>query len=126
MDKVTLGGIDPDHGRVTIRPRPGQRDIALFVGPRQRDRLAGELTKLLGRPIRVELDAPAPAVQPVSAPDGGGKAGASATDRQRAIGLPLVKDLLDAFPDAVLIDARREQAADAEVSADAGQPTEED
>jgi len=108
VDQVTLGNIDRDHGLVTIRPKPGQRDIARFVGPRQRDRLAGELTKLLGRPIRVELDAPTAPSQDATPTEGERKPGSSMTDRQRAIGLPLVKDVLDAFPDAVLLDARRE------------------
>lgn len=107
VDKVTLGKLDLEAGLCTIRPRPGQRDIGRFVGQRQRERLGGELTQLLQRPIRVELDAPKPSTH--RSADTPGRPATDATDRQKAIGLPLVRDVLDVFPDAVLMDTRREQ-----------------
>lgn len=59
--------------------------------------------------MRVELDAPQPPGQANRPAEGQGRPGPSMTERQRAIGLPLVKDVLDAFPDAVLMDTRREE-----------------
>ncbi|MEM9018925.1 MAG: hypothetical protein AAGC44_00050 [Planctomycetota bacterium] len=110
VDRVSLGGLDREQGVATIRPRPGQRDIARFVGPRQCERLAGELTKLLGRPMRVELASPTQQDHSPSTDPAGARPGPSQADRQRAIGLPLVKDVLDAFPDAQFLDARPEQS----------------
>lgn len=111
MDKVTLGKLDLEGGLCTIRPRPGQRDIGRFVGQRQRERLGGELTQLLQRPIRVELDAPQPSTH--RSVDSPGRPTSDPTDRQKAIGLPLVRDVLDVFPDAVLMDTRREEESQA-------------
>jgi len=113
VDKVTLAKLDAEQGLCVLQPREGQRDIAGFAGPRQRDRLALELTKLTAKRFRVELaNAPTPdASGHASAP--GGKAASGRLDRQHAMGLPLVRDVLDVFPDAVLVDTRKSATDDA-------------
>jgi DNA polymerase-3 subunit gamma/tau len=108
VDKVELVEVDAAKGLCTLRPRKGHRDIAGFVNSRQCDRLAAELTKLTSKRFRIELiDASPPRRdqndQSGSRPQGG------AGQRRKALDLPLVKDVFDAFPDAVLLDARAER-----------------
>ncbi|MFN3166745.1 MAG: DNA polymerase III subunit gamma/tau [Phycisphaeraceae bacterium] len=115
VDRLELAGIDAQSGLCKVRPRQGHRDIAGFVTPRQCDRLAAELTKLTARRCRVELiDAPGPSAPQHDAP-GDADAGtnrSSAGTRRAALDLPLVKDVFDVFPEAVLIDARKERSAE--------------
>ena len=114
VDKVELADIDSASGAVRIRPRQGSRDIAGFVSPRQCDRLAAELTKLTGRRCRIEL---AQSSSPNAAQGSGASAGGPASDRsnsqagqrQKALNLPLVKDVIDVFPEAQLVRARKAQ-----------------
>ena len=103
VDKVTLSKLDSEQGVCILEPRTGQRDITRFAGQRQRDRLAMELTKLTAKRFRVEL-----ALTPTE-PDAQSlveTGGTRSQDRQKALGLPLVRDVLDVFPDAVLVDTR--------------------
>jgi DNA polymerase-3 subunit gamma/tau len=103
VDKVTLAKLDAEQGVCVLEPRTGQRDITRFAGQRQRDRLALELTKLTAKRFRVELaSSPADTSAPATEEAGGNRA----QDRRKALGLPLVRDVLDVFPDAVLIDTR--------------------
>ncbi|MEM6504690.1 MAG: DNA polymerase III subunit gamma/tau [Planctomycetota bacterium] len=108
VDKVELASLDTDAGLCQVQPRRGQREIAGFVNVRQCDRLAAELTKLTAKRFRIELiDAATP--EPVSQdPDAAARQQTSG-QRRKALDLPLVKDVFDAFPEAVLIEARVDQ-----------------
>ena len=107
VDKVALARLDAEQGVCVLEPRRGQREIAAFAGPRQRERLALELTKLTARRFRVELSEPA---SPMAEPEAGERPGAPARlDRERAMAIPLVRDVLEVFPDAVLVDMRSEK-----------------
>lgn len=103
VDKVTLSKLDSEQGVCILEPRTGQRDITRFAGQRQRDRLAMELTKLTAKRFRVELALTPTEPQAQSSVETGGT---RSQDRQKALGLPLVRDVLDVFPDAVLVDTR--------------------
>lgn len=107
VDRIELAELDAQAGVCRVRPRQGQLDIAGFVTERQCDRLAAELTKLTARRCRIELvSAPnAPTIQPSDSPASPAQ---SASQRRQALDLPLVKDVFDAFPEAVLVDARQE------------------
>eukprot|EP00752_Nemacystus_decipiens_P017104 g15320.t1 len=108
VDKVELARLDPESGLCQVRPRKGQRDIAGFVNARQCDRLAAELTKMTARRFRIELIEAATSSHVMPAKrSGSGQGGAG--QRRKALDLPLVKDVFDAFPEAMLIDARAEQ-----------------
>lgn len=113
VDKVELVELDAAAGLCKVRPRRGHREIAGFVNARQCDRLAGELTKLAAKRFRIELIDAAPPQQgePTRAKQpGNGGAG----QRRKALDLPLVKDVFDVFPEAVLLDAREEQEQEEE------------
>lgn len=103
VDKVTLSKLDSEQGVCILEPRTGQRDITRFAGQRQRDRLAMELTKLTAKRFRVELALTPTEPDAQSSVETGGS---RSQDRQKALGLPLVRDVLDVFPDAVLVDTR--------------------
>ncbi|MFI4861470.1 MAG: DNA polymerase III subunit gamma/tau [Phycisphaerales bacterium JB063] len=107
VDKVQLVKLDTESGVCLLEPRSGQRDIAAFAGQRQRDRLALELTKLTSKRFRVELAEPA---RPNAGSQSDSPGSSQRLDRQKAMGLPLVRDVLDAFPDAVLIDTRKRES----------------
>jgi len=105
VDDLRLSSLDAERGVCVLAPKIANRDLTRVANPRQRERLAQELSDLTETRFRVELEAAAPAPQsdPVGtrqAPIGG--------DRQKAMSLPLVRDVLGAFPEAVLISTRRE------------------
>ena len=107
VDRIELADLDAATGVCRVRPRRGHRDIAGFVTPKQCERLAAELTKLTARRCRVELvevSRPATPSEPGQAPKGSTRG-----ERQKALDLPLVKDVIDVFPEAVLMDARAEE-----------------
>jgi len=107
VDKVELAGVASAAAVLRIKPRAGARDIAGFVAGRQCDRLAAELTKLTARRCRVELIANVPPPDRTGASE---QAPASSRSQRRAaLDLPLVKDVFDVFPEAVMLDARSER-----------------
>ncbi|MBX2851016.1 MAG: DNA polymerase III subunit gamma/tau [Phycisphaeraceae bacterium] len=107
VDKVELVELDAASGVCKVRPRKGHREIAGFVNARQCDRLAAELTKLAAKRCRIELiDAAAPQRAQDTPDTASGSSGAG--QRRKALDLPLVKDVFDVFPEAVLLDARAE------------------
>jgi len=118
VDKVELAGIDAASGLCRVRPRKGHRDIAGFVNARQCDRLAAELTKLTAKRCRIELVETSHPDRAQAAQGQSGGASSGAGQRRKALDLPLVKDVFDVFPEAVLLDARKEsQQSDAEEKA---------
>jgi hypothetical protein len=113
---------------------PGNREIVKFITPQRREQLAALFQQAVGRPVKVELDAPpageasGPAGDRRAAPASPSAVGASApgptgqSDRQKAMGLPLVRQVLELF-DATIIDVRpeaSEAAGAAESAAGAG------
>lgn len=106
VDKVELASLDAAAGLCKMRPKRGQRDIAGFVNARQCDRLAAELTKLTDKRFRIELIEAASPQRSQASPSSG--PGSGAGQRRKALDLPLVKDIFDVFPEAVLLDARAE------------------
>jgi len=110
VDKVELAGVDAKTGTCRIRPRQGHRDIAGFLSSRQCDRLAAELTKLTARRCRIELIEAGTAAQADEQGPAGreGPADVRAGQRRKALDLPLVKDVINAFPDAKFVDARQD------------------
>ncbi|MEM9883958.1 MAG: hypothetical protein AAF800_13685, partial [Planctomycetota bacterium] len=115
MDHFRLATLDTDAVPAVAHLRPttgfvgGVHHVA--TGPRLR-RVGDTLTQLLGRPVRVEAAEAKPPEASTPHPDAGLKPApangrADAVDRREALGLPLVRDVLEVFPDASLIDARR-------------------
>ncbi|MEM7625342.1 MAG: DNA polymerase III subunit gamma/tau [Planctomycetota bacterium] len=94
----------------------GARNVA--TGPRLK-RVADTLRQLLGRPFEIEL-AERAAASGALAPESAGAAasaddppedhagGGGHVDRRDALDLPLVRDVFEVFPDAMLIQARRQ------------------
>ena len=117
VDKIELAEMDAQAGLCKVRPRKGHRGIAGFVNARQCDRLAAELTKLTAKRFRIELvDATPP--QHAQPTQGKATSQSGAGQRRKALDLPLVKDVFDVFPEAVLLDARTEREKDDEKSSD--------
>lgn len=105
------------------------------TGPRLQ-RVADTITQLIGQPVRAELATPPPRPgqdghrsdssspgHSAGGPDyanpssrgpqggsggGGGQSGGGGIDRRDALNLPLVRDVFEIFPDASLINTRRE------------------
>ncbi|MEM1108779.1 MAG: hypothetical protein AAGH99_08825 [Planctomycetota bacterium] len=115
MDHFKLQSIDTSAEPAVASIAPtmtfagGAANVA--TGPRLQ-RVADTITQLLGRPVRAELaagpprktpDRPTPNTPGNSPPSNGGS-----VDRRDALNLPLVRDVFDVFPDASLIDARKE------------------
>ncbi|MGB0767935.1 MAG: DNA polymerase III subunit gamma/tau [Phycisphaeraceae bacterium] len=108
VDKLELAELDASAGLCKVRPRKGHRDIAGFANARQRDRLAAELTKLTSKRFRIELvDVGSTNAGPEANADRA--SGSGSGQRRKALDLPLVKDVFDVFPEAVLLDARPER-----------------
>ena len=110
VDQIRLSSMDVDAGLCIVEPKTANRDIARSANTRQRERLASQLNEITGRRFRVDLALPAGGKQPLTDPESKA-APASATDRQAAMSLPLVRDILDTFPDAVLLDVRKDTAS---------------
>ncbi len=120
-----------DQGVAYLAPLPGQRELAGFVTQPRREQLAEMLKSITGRPIRVELEpitattlneahptnghtpptpGPAPSTTDQAAPHAHTPTptrpgGPTPSDRQQALALPLVKQIMDVF-DATLVDAQ--------------------
>jgi hypothetical protein len=108
-----------DHGSMpavaTLAPKSDAGNIARFATPPRLERLGQHLTRLSGRPVRVDLVAGTSVRQNEPTPDAGAspagaahREGRGGIDRREALNLPLVRDALEVFPDAILVDARKE------------------
>lgn len=96
---LVLVAFDERGARLT--PRPGYRDLAKLVTPRILEQLAAAFQQVTGRTTKVTLDLP-PADAPSTPAPGG-----MASQRQKALALPLVRQIMDLF-DATVIDVRPE------------------
>lgn len=94
--------------RVVLRVTPGHREVLGFCTEARLKQLGEQLRPILGRRVRVSVEAPAPADSSAAGDDSGGDAASAppGTQRREAMNLPLVQRALEAFPDATLIDAR--------------------
>ncbi len=113
-----------DDQTAQFSPTPGHREVMHFAKDQRRlQGITDELTPILGRRVQVSVNAPAatnhaddnptgptdPASPQTQAPRPTG-----AADRRAAMDLPLVKQVMDVFPDAVLFDVREEGRADSQ------------
>jgi hypothetical protein len=112
-----------DGGTIHVAPAPGRRDLLKFMTSQRREQLGQMLGQILGRPLRVQMasgSSPAPGRPAGPAPRA--RPAASEQERQEAMNLPLVRDLLEAF-DVTLVDVGR--APDREAGSAAPPPTDE-
>ena len=134
MDHFRLARIDVSSspGFAELTPATaiasGLKHVA--TAPRLK-RVADTLTQLIGRPMRVELEAGG-ASGPVVHPDNRTQedadqrdskvAGGAGIDRRDALSLPLVRDVFEVFPDAMLVDARRVDPSESDQSGNSSKP----
>jgi hypothetical protein len=110
---VTLDKLDDNAAVLT--PTPGHRDVLSFArDPRRLQSLTEELAPILGRRVRVSIQPPSPANpghhEPnAQSPNPQSPTPNNAANRRAAMDLPLVKQVMDIFPDAVLFDLREEE-----------------
>jgi hypothetical protein len=102
IDNVELVCIDAQAA--VIAPRPGHREMRGFMND---DRLASvgkQLEPILGRLVRVTIqtpDADSGAASP--APVAGAGESAQVAQRRQAMDMPLVKNVMEVFPDATVL-----------------------
>lgn len=101
-----------------LKLKPGQRAMVRFLGPRQQQQLAQMLAQLTGQPMKVDLnlstqdqgmaaDGDTPGGDADENPGRSGSGGViSAAQRQAAMDLPLVRELLESF-DLSLVEVRQ-------------------
>ena len=108
MDHVRLASLTGD--RAVLIPKPGARGVSSVVNEAHRERVAAELSRLVGRRVRVELmqqagEAPHAAgparAEGESSPATASRAGGG---RDEVLSLPLVRDVLAVFPDAMVVE----------------------
>lgn len=104
---LKLDVVSWDERLLKVSCKPGQRDILKFLDDQnQRDKLAQLMQQQLGRPVKIEVQAPARDEQASAQP-----AGASATQaRAQAANLPLVRQVQELF-DVSILDVRAEPEA---------------
>ena len=100
VDQLDLRQIQESSG--VVSPKPGSRDVARFATESRLEQLASELQAIVGRRVRLTMHVEAPDAGVADATsDGGGPEGSDA-ERREALNLPLVKRVIEAFPDATL------------------------
>lgn len=107
-----------DSGVALVAAPPGRRDLQRFLNGIGRDQLARQLTAIVGRPVKVEIEAPADA-QPDLTPAPGSQ---GPSVMQQAMTLPLVKQVMDVF-DVTLVEARPDAPPAAPDATPAAEPT---
>ncbi|MEX2215828.1 MAG: hypothetical protein WD768_17080, partial [Phycisphaeraceae bacterium] len=108
VESLSLRQIDERTASLSLVP--GKRDMHRFVSTdRQREQLASLLKQVLGRPVRVEIDAVGAASSTAVA--GPTSSQAIRSQREEAMALPLVREVLNVF-DASLVEARAETEAE--------------
>ena len=101
-----------DDTTAQFSPTPGHREVMHFAKDQRRlQGITDELAPILGRRVQVSIHPPAsnqhdPADSNSSNPQS--PAPTKQADRRAAMDLPLVKQVMDVFPDAVLFDVREE------------------
>ncbi|MBI1335339.1 MAG: hypothetical protein GC164_00080 [Phycisphaera sp.] len=110
VHSFTLSSLD--QAQAVITPRPGKRQMVSFMTPTQCDRLSELLEPILGRRVRIQVQAGATLDHAPDAPTRDESAApttqpASRSDRDAAFKLPLVRQLADVF-DVTLMDVHNE------------------
>lgn len=103
---LALDRIEGDTG--ILRPLPGHREVLGFVTPARLEPVAGELSTLRG--VRTRLVLQAPSAEASQQADQPGEAAGGGVNRRAAMQIPLVRQALEVFPDAMLIDVRPEES----------------
>ncbi len=111
-----------DEQSVIMTPTPGHREVMAFAKGQRLQDLANDLQPILGRRVRVSMQPPAnPNGDLTSESIPGDASSGSPTPnpqsqtpntqaaRRAAMDLPLVKQVMDVFPDAVLFEVRDEE-----------------
>ncbi|MEX0653416.1 MAG: hypothetical protein WD151_04760 [Phycisphaeraceae bacterium] len=106
---VELANLDDE--RAVLRVVPGHREVFAFITDVRLTQIGKVIEDVVGRRVRVTIDR-----GPTGAPDTGdaasGQPGQPAGgDRREAMGLPLVRQVLEIFPEASLIDIRETKPA---------------
>jgi hypothetical protein len=97
-----------DGGRAVLVPLPGRREVAKFAQPRQLVPVAAALTQVLGRRIEPVVELP----EGGAAPAGPAQPATDDAARKAALDLPLVRRILDVFPDATVLSVEDEQQSE--------------
>ena len=101
-----------DDTTAQFSPTPGHREVMHFAKDQRRlQGITEELAPILGRRVQVSIHPPVsnqhdPADSNSFNPQS--SAPTKQADRRAAMDLPLVKQVMDIFPDAVLFDVREE------------------
>jgi DNA polymerase-3 subunit gamma/tau len=93
-----------------LTPLPGQRHVAAFATPDRLAPAAEEMSKLIGRRMRLRVEVAAEGHASSASADGGARD--DAESRRRALELPLVRHVLETFPDAAVIGIHNENGSD--------------
>jgi DNA polymerase III subunit gamma/tau len=102
-----------DERSAVLSPTPGHREVLHFARDQRRlQEVTDELNPILGRRVRVSIQAPPAAEESDGRIETDAPPANGAADRRAAMNLPLVKQVLDVFPDAVLFDVREEANGD--------------
>ena len=103
-----------ENGNAYLSPTPGHREVIGFANEARRKQLASHLAELIRQPVRIiiqpnvqdgeeasqQVDVPSDRVDTNDA--------MRQLDRRTAMSLPLVKKVLDIFPDATLLSAQKQ------------------
>ncbi len=102
VQSLSLARLDDRTAVVALLP--GKRDMQKFVAAdRQREQLADLFKKVLGRPVRIEVEAAAGGAAPATTTGNlAAAARAGRTEREEAMALPLVKEVLGVFEAALV------------------------
>lgn len=95
-----------DAERATLRIVPGHREVYGFATDNRLAQIARVIQDVTGRRLRVTLDRDTPAGDAGAETSNAAPAG---SERREAMGLPLVRQVLEIFPEASLIDVREEK-----------------
>ena len=87
---------------MTVPKMLGRRDVARFVGDRQKRQLADLVKPILGRPVQIEIEE---LPHGLNQDGNASQKNLSQDDRANVMDLPLVKRILERF-DVSLIDVR--------------------
>ncbi len=122
LQNVQLAAID--GGTVRLAPRAGHREMLQFATPARRAPIAELLGKIMDRPVVVEMVPLADDEEsPEAAPAGSRRDRMSAQARGEALGLPLVRQVMDQF-DVTILDVR-DDVADARAGTELSEETQE-
>ena len=99
-----------ESDRVVLRPVPGHREVMGFCTDQRLEHIANHLYPILARRVRVVVHKPESATgdAPASDQPGTNVTAPRSAQRREAMNLPLVQRVLEAFPDATLLDVRED------------------